>query len=168
MAKWKEFLDIHRHGKDPYVLGGSRKNAYFHAIFAGLFHSGRKIRQLTSEDIKRWTADMSDLTRELQENGTRSMLGTNQAMISQAIGSLGRRLVVTSKGYIGVCPETCEVGDLAFALSLCRAPIFLRPVKGSGMSNNSRYNALGHGYVHGVMYGEAAKPGLSVQKVLIE
>jgi hypothetical protein len=76
-----------------------------------------------------------------------------------------RRLFVTSRGYIGLCPEECQAGDRIFVLSHCPAPIFLRPQ--SLRPGDNKYIALGHGYIHGIMNGEAVKMGLPLQQVMI-
>ncbi|GAP87509.1 putative heterokaryon incompatibility protein [Rosellinia necatrix] len=59
-----------------------------------------------------------------------------------------RRVVRTSRGYIGLCNRYAEVGDrLALIGGLC-VPIILRPVL------DGRWRIIGESYVYGIMHGE--------------
>lgn len=167
IGKWDEFFrDIQG---EPSAYNGleETRNAYYHALFAGRYHEDLEIRLLKMSDVSHWLSNVTDMSRELREKGPKATLRMNQAMISQAIGSVRRKLFVSSRGYIGVCPDTCRVGDRAFVLCLCRAPIFLRLLDGTGGSDDDRYRAFGHGYIHGLMNGEALGLGIPIKTVSI-
>ena len=70
------------------------------------------------------------------------------AMISLA----GRVLICTSKGYIGLAPESTQKGDAVVILSGCSYPVVLRDV-GLGQG----WKVIGEMYVRGLMEGEAVR-----------
>lgn len=90
-------------------------------------------------------------------------------MAAHNIAVLRRRLCVTAKGYIGLCPASAEIGDEVYVLDGAPAPIFLRSLEGEQHNgvNNHRLGALGHGYVHGIMDGKVATMGLPVLRICI-
>lgn len=59
-----------------------------------------------------------------------------------------RRLMTTSKGYIGLTSDVTRSGDVVCVLLGCSMPMILRPV-------GNRYTVIGECYVHGLMDGEA-------------
>ena len=60
----------------------------------------------------------------------------------------GRRLITTTKGYIGLAPSGVKRGDKVCVLLGCHVPMILRAVHG-------HYQVIGDAYVHGMMHGEA-------------
>jgi hypothetical protein len=71
--------------------------------------------------------------------------------------SLGRRLVITQKGYLGLAPEMSQKGDVICILFGSNVPVILRPVNGAGSGQNTHWAWVGECYVHGIMDGEAMK-----------
>ncbi|KAE8446548.1 hypothetical protein EG329_011880 [Mollisiaceae sp. DMI_Dod_QoI] len=63
------------------------------------------------------------------------------------IGRFGRRMMVTSKGYIGTAHPQSRVGDSIVLLQGASVPIILRSCEGG-------YKVIGEAYVHGIMEGE--------------
>ncbi|KAL2061465.1 hypothetical protein VTL71DRAFT_6842 [Oculimacula yallundae] len=63
------------------------------------------------------------------------------------IGRFGRRMMETSKGYIGTAHSQSQVGDSIVLLQGASVPIILRPYEGA-------YKVIGEAYVHGIMEGE--------------
>jgi hypothetical protein len=61
--------------------------------------------------------------------------------------SSSRKLVKTSRGYIGLAPLTTRPGDLVCILLGHRLPVILRAV-------DKYYLFIGECYVHGIMYGK--------------
>lgn len=61
----------------------------------------------------------------------------------------GRKLVVSTNGYIGLAPSTTLPDDKICVLLGCHAPVILRP------QPNKRYLLVGDAYIHGLMDGEA-------------
>jgi hypothetical protein len=63
---------------------------------------------------------------------------------------LGRKIVRTTHGYVGLAPRLAEVGDKIAILKGGRVPYALRPV-------GTRWRLLGDAYIHGIMRGEGFK-----------
>ncbi|KAF2435578.1 hypothetical protein EJ08DRAFT_604586 [Tothia fuscella] len=63
--------------------------------------------------------------------------------------SHGRSLFITSKGYLGIAPNTMEDGDVVCILHGFKVPYILRSVNGPG-----HYVLIGDAYIHGIMDGE--------------
>lgn len=167
ISQWTDFIyeradEFHRDDRDE-----SLEHAFVRIVFADRFHNDHDIRELQAEDAKRWTAELDYLTQKLRAEGPRATPRLSQAMISQAVSSVRRKLFLSSRGFIGLCPETCQIGDRAFALCKCPSPIFLRPRRGTGPDDSVSYIALGPGYVHGMMNGEAIKLGVQPRKISI-
>ena len=68
------------------------------------------------------------------------------------ISLAGRVLICTSKGYIGLAPESTQKGDAVVILSGCSYPVVLRDV-GLGQG----WKVIGEMYVRGLMEGEAVR-----------
>ena len=64
--------------------------------------------------------------------------------------SNGRRLFLTSDGWVGLGPGSMMSGDKIVILFGCRIPFVLRP----SSQDENRYILLGDAYVHGLMDGE--------------
>jgi hypothetical protein len=69
-----------------------------------------------------------------------------------------RRLYRTSRGYLGLGPESTAVGDEAWLLQGAKMPFVLRKI-----SNLSSYRLVGETYLHGFMHGEMLGAGLQDQ-----
>jgi len=67
----------------------------------------------------------------------------------------GRRLCVTTKGYVGAVTPLAEVGDEIVVFAGMQTPSVLRRV------DNKQYQFVGECYVHGLMNGEALHPTFS-------
>jgi hypothetical protein len=64
--------------------------------------------------------------------------------------SLGRRLFLTDKGYLGLTLKHVQIGDVVAILSGGQLPFVLRKVQG-------HYTLIGEAYVDGIMDGEAVE-----------
>ena len=164
---WLKFVDSEQRGGEEYPLGGTLEDAANRTLLFDRFHSGASCRQLQNSDIQAWITHVEDMRKRLGNSNRQTIIGLTDVMKSHVIASLRRRLCFTAKGYIGLCPERCRVGDRIFVLCLCKTPIFLRPLDLSGSNADDKYVALGHGYVHGMMDGMAVKLGLPVKQVMI-
>jgi hypothetical protein len=70
---------------------------------------------------------------------------------SSGLASIGRRMVVTEKGYIGMAAGgDLRPGDQVALLEGGRVPLVLRPI-------GPFHNFVGSCYIHGIMKGEAFK-----------
>jgi hypothetical protein len=70
------------------------------------------------------------------------------------IAQVGRRLITTKNGYLGLAPEEVEVNDVVAILFGCKFPVILRP-------SGQNYVYIGECYVDGLMDGEILQPGLA-------
>lgn len=61
----------------------------------------------------------------------------------------GRKFVITKRGRLAWCSESCRVGDRVVVLGGGKVPFVLRRLEGG------RYQLLGDAYVHCIMDGEA-------------
>ena len=66
---------------------------------------------------------------------------------------LYRRLVTTTRGYVGIVPEDVEAGDAVVVLQGCSVLLVLREDKSA--AGGARWRVVGECYVHGIMNGEA-------------
>ncbi|KAK8084379.1 hypothetical protein PG997_005650 [Apiospora hydei] len=91
----------------------------------------------------------------------------SMAFLVPAVSRLARRaFVITERGYLGLAPMRCRVGDLVCVLTGGEVPFVLRPDKGphwkedddgkgeEGLAKSTRYRWVGEAYVHGIMRGE--------------
>ncbi|MCJ1243494.1 hypothetical protein MMC30_000691 [Trapelia coarctata] len=79
--------------------------------------------------------------------------------------NLGRRLVTTERGYVGMALETVERADVVAVLLGCSTPMVLRQVQGD--SGYLRWKVVGECYLHGIMNGEAMGWGLKTQDIVL-
>jgi hypothetical protein len=79
--------------------------------------------------------------------------------------SIGRRVAITKKGYIGLFPPLREVGDVVCVVKSASTPLTLRPVDSQWPL---RYRLVGENFVLGIMDGEALPPAdlLSIIQVV--
>jgi hypothetical protein len=75
--------------------------------------------------------------------------------------ALGRKLCITTRGYIGLVPPFAEVGDAVFLIRGAQVPFVPRTVEGPLSSEGSRVlcHLVGEAYVHGLMYGDVVGLG---------
>lgn len=78
--------------------------------------------------------------------------------------ALGRDIVVTVKGYLGLAPKGCQSGDKVAVMAGGAVPIILRKVAVEEREDQSlslevaadaSYEVIGDAYVHGIMDGQA-------------
>lgn len=68
------------------------------------------------------------------------------------VGTLARRLTVTTKGYLGMAASRAEQGDLVCVLFGCSIPVILRERKGDEVGT---FDFIGECYLDGFMNGDA-------------
>ena len=71
--------------------------------------------------------------------------------------TLGRRMVVTQKGYLGLAPDLAEEGDCVVLVKGGRVPLVLRRI-----DKGERWELVGDSYVYGIMHGERFEKGRCV------
>ena len=78
-----------------------------------------------------------------------------------ASGALGRRLCITTRGYIGLVPSNTKIGDDIIVMCGHVVPLVLR-------SRSDKYVLVGECYIHGIMGGEAlARPDTRLEWISI-
>jgi hypothetical protein len=60
---------------------------------------------------------------------------------------------ITKMGYVGIVPGDSRVGDEVCVLGGAAVPFVLR--KNQATEEETEYQLIGEGYIHGIMYGEA-------------
>jgi hypothetical protein len=79
----------------------------------------------------------------------------------------GRKFVVTTKGYVGFCPNQSEKGDVIAIFAGGSVPFVLRPDRPTGRCEPGRgYTLVGDSYIHGIMDGETFEAGREVSSYL--
>ena len=89
-------------------------------------------------------------------NNPRSFLearAVSELRTTVATGLQSRKLIFTTRGYIGIGPVDCQEGDVVCILPGSTVPLILRPAE-SNTIDRIHY-LIGDAYVHGIMYGEA-------------
>lgn len=168
ISKWHWFVDLQTQCDTPYILDGcSIKEAFSHTMFAGVFHERQGCRPVHAGDIRRWSTHFAESMDQVRDKDNITTVGLDRGMVSHTIACLNRRLFRTTKGYVGLCPEACKAGDGAFVLSRCPAIIFLRPAEIPYKLEHAAYTALGHGYIYGLMNGEAESLCFPTERVMI-
>ena len=114
----------------------------------------------------------------VEPNATVEEMPEDSHMFSLAFSyaSINRRFYTISKGYIGLGPESTQVGDEVWIICDAETPFVLHPQpENSNVPNNSnqteeakQFQLVGETYLHGFMNGEALESGLLHQLRWIE
>ncbi|CAK4034187.1 Hypothetical predicted protein [Lecanosticta acicola] len=166
LDEWFEFVDLDSKNDKPYTE--SLREVVAKTMFAGRYYENGFVRHVTPADIEEWQAHLADLRRRMREQGPSASAGLHPGMLSQNIAAMRRRLCTTKQGYIGLCPERAIPGDEIYALYGGPAPMFLRHCGSSEDGEVTYHFALGHGYLHGLMDGEAVEMELPLTQVYIK
>jgi hypothetical protein len=69
--------------------------------------------------------------------------------------TLDKLMLVTEKGYIGLCPESSRKGDQIWYIEDAAVLFVLRPHNGGGAEGDDEtFELMGEAFVHGLMSGE--------------
>ena len=118
-----------------------------------------KFRLVTNSDYRAYWGRQSPTDSEQRKND-RDIVSFPQTV---AIVKLGRRLAITTSGYLGLIPEAAKPGDHVVIMPGGRVPYIIRQLEGAyehrasdGVSTfTERYEFIGDCYMHGIMFGEA-------------
>ncbi|KAH7018184.1 heterokaryon incompatibility protein-domain-containing protein [Microdochium trichocladiopsis] len=170
-----ELLRQHADLSRPYVGGNDLCDA-FTKTFAAEFFEDRylaRVGRTTFEDAETFVRQLGavpdkeellDILRDYRPWRLRSFFAMAVRMF------LGRCLITTAEGYIGLAPEHARPGDVVFVILGCRLPMLLRPGAGevkddgavplsaattSTATRHKRWQVVGGCYVPGLMNGEA-------------
>jgi len=156
IENWKGFWEqVHSNGHFPAFDKFRKGNANFRIRGHELQHFFPDFWPKVSahERLARWSH--SSWTKPVVNP---LMADIKHDMQLAVISLVGRRLVTTAEGHLGLAPEAVREGDIIAILG-CPFPVVLRP-------GNQTYVYLGECYVHGVMNGEAMD-GVSVDSLQI-
>lgn len=188
LASWSDFLSLPTQGTTPYAPDNHHHHhhhsppdnppitlhqAYLHTLFAGLYLTPNHTpRPLQPPDLAAYQARLAYMTAQLRTYGPTAAIGLHGSLSAQSTACLGRRLFVSRRGYLGLCPAGAETGDAVAVVAGSSTPVFLRGVGGEGEGRGEgaggrRFRALGDGYVQGLMQGGAVGLGLPLEAVEI-
>jgi hypothetical protein len=185
---WRRQVGVHTTG--DYISGGSRLGAFWRTLCADILYStqdeaGRTFQRSTpagKSSYVSWSDPLLDTWRRTTMNGglrdTFQMGERNEDKnafhYAVECASEGRKFFITSKGYMGVGPDSLTNGDLIFVLLGSRVPLILRRAAETSVchgeeveilvstghesenetrccSNHRTFELLGDAYVHGIM-----------------
>jgi hypothetical protein len=179
-ADLRSTIDVfrNRYKDSPYIAGGSAFSAILRTLLGdcylphyesqNLFHSlgsskdgtcELAIRRITAADLIPallwWTCRIKYLKGTLREEVRKletipAVMNVHASVIR---ATSGRRMFITSRGYIGLGPEHTQVGDQVAVLPGGSTPFMLRKAV-SAKAGTTHWNLLGDCYVHGCMDGE--------------
>lgn len=93
---------------------------------------------------------LEEFVAESANSMTRAMDHPKAAVLQKWMGEvcLGRKLFISTKGFLGYTTEVAEPGDEIWLIARCKMPVILRRFEGG-------YRLIGEAYVHGLMQGQA-------------
>ena len=118
-------------------------------------------------------SEKHDATRKPQETPAAFSQGTNLATAYQTVrcATMGKRLLITDKGFLGLCPKYSKPGDSIFIIAGLGVPIILRKSQTqeiSSLAATLKWQLIGSSYVHGIMNGELAQQEAWNEAVTVE
>ncbi|KUJ13698.1 HET-domain-containing protein [Mollisia scopiformis] len=132
-------LEKMRSLRDP--TGLSLLDAYLHVMCRGQFEETMDV-----PDTPAYLA-LEDIRTELLEGSS----SRNSVLMDPDLRwKSKRRVILTERGYMGMAPEHVKEGDIVCILLGSNLPTILRPD-----ATSTRFNIVGHSYIHGLMNGEA-------------
>lgn len=139
--EWRDLL-----ASDPcldfgsYPSGGDCTTAFYRTFTCDtLVSMDRKMRRVTAEDEE-------IVTKGFSEQGYAAWSGLLPM----------RTLFITQRGYIGIGPDSTQVGDAVYVLFGGHVPFLLRDMP-EALESRGSHTYVGHAYVHGIMDGEVLR-----------
>ena len=102
-------------------------------------------------DLRLHQRDLDDSARELKSHTivAGDFRSGHEYLVPWRNAYAWRRLFRTQSGYLGIGPQSLQIGDVVSILPSSNVPFLLRQVE------DNRYRLIGDAYVHGIMHGEA-------------
>ena len=137
-------------GTSAYIGGGTITEAYLRTLLTDRVTTGTRIDVhisliLSLKDDPESSPSDEEPFLDDEKQGFLIPSYYNRAM-EQSVSN--RRLMISSKGYIGLAPHESQHDDIICILFGCSVPIVLRKV-------DEHYVYIGECYVHGIMDGQA-------------
>ncbi|KAL2670057.1 hypothetical protein Neosp_014938 [[Neocosmospora] mangrovei] len=117
-----------------------------------------EIEAMGLRETLRWIGSEATGEFKLEESACKEY-GNCVRRIYQACAH--RRLLVTSRGYLGLAPWNAQVGDAVFVLKGGKTPFLLREHEVPGQG----YRLVGEAFVYGIMAGDAIELVPEVKQV---
>ncbi|KAK3331733.1 heterokaryon incompatibility protein-domain-containing protein [Cercophora scortea] len=137
------FSEWFKHNKNLRIGGITLEEAIQATASLGPMGTYLEPRQRASGD------KLSELSQDIYAiSGWRSFLSRSRDTTS----SMGKRLIVTNGGLLGMAPREARKGDLVCVLLGCSIPLVLREVPGE-----ETFTVVGECYVDGYMNGEVCE-----------
>jgi hypothetical protein len=134
---------------DPYVAGGSMRDAFLRTLCCNSFDEVYLPPYSTLPNFVKVKEAFLGLLGSQKEslNSTPSALSLYLLHAHEYV--IGRSLRTMQEGYIGLGPAASQVGDQSCIILGCDSPLILRP------TGNNRWLVVGRCYMHGVEDGKA-------------
>lgn len=131
-------------------------DGFCEVMLGGCVEDEQGTRAAQAADLAAWRHTVSELINS--DGPVSNDVFQTPIMESHIAAILERRLFRTRKGNLGLGPKDVTAGDMIWVLGGGRAPFMLRPVAGAETATRL-HSLVGHGYVCGLMQGEALVHG---------
>jgi hypothetical protein len=161
MIQWQEMIGLR--SKSQYCNGESMHDAFWQTVCAGELHDSKDVAKSVAlwQRVTRFSSlRFKSIPSSLNLLGMPYCLFlllwhlvTNKPLLEfelQGRYTLHRRMVQTSKGYIGLASCAAKVGDCIVICKGSKVPLVLQR---ADKPDTWRY--IGDAYIHGIMNGEA-------------
>lgn len=153
---------------DQYIREAFHRTLFLDTKWVNWFRSPAQFLRL----IDQWEIDQSDFDDPMTSTARVDMGKDDVYRVLKRMDEVtdvvktrcgGRRLFITQKGYIGLCPPYSREGDMVYVAHGVHVPFVLREADMllSFSDNARRVQLVGECYVHGLMDGEALALGLA-------
>lgn len=167
IKNWRRLAGVETIPDQMYVSGGTCMNAFWRTLCWNVSIDWRTSKSdLTPSPEERalhdeyWYDSLLCLrfrSFPRKETGDPKIVTTYRDHIMSF--TMGRKLISSEKGYLGLAPLGVECGDIIGILAGGKMPFILRPSPASraaeGSQAESMYCLIGDAYIHGLMDGEA-------------
>jgi hypothetical protein len=151
----KEMMEIYQSSKNPYRTFEGQQEALWRTPIADLEHiisqnfNGYRRANYRLYNGFRYAGRKPDASSEGTTEG-QQLGGRDRVDYERSMGMLsyGRRTFGTSKGYLGLGPDSAQEGDWVCVIAGAAVPFILRE-ESKGM-----WKLVGECYLHGIMDGE--------------
>lgn len=167
-----------QHGwADQSMLEALHRTLFLDRRWVGWHHSPAELLAL----ISRWAENLQIF---LDHDAAQMLLASNKDAFYELLKNMdlitdlikaccgGRRVFITRKGYIGLCPPFSKQGDLVYVVPGIHVPIMLRrdtseheAPQPSGVA--SQLELVGECFIHGLMRGEALSSAIFLEELKI-
>lgn len=122
-------------------------------IREGFISTQKENETIANEEVARHSKSSRSAKLVVSEEERKTMRKALKSYSAHKVHQFlaGRRIIVTSQGYVGLAPDDVHKGDLVCCLAGAQVPFILREHPGS----LQHFQLIGECYIHGIMNGEA-------------